>query len=585
MAIYHANIKNFSRGKGESATAAAAYRAGIDILDTRTRKLHHYSRRGGVVSHHMLAPAGAPQWCNDPAVFFDACEGWESRANAIVGRELEVSLPHEMNTEQRERLALSLGQLLVDRYQTVVLVAIHSPSPKGDQRNFHVHLLMSSRRVGTDGLGSRAGAEFDARGGRGADEIRVVRALVSDTINKALKSAGFSESVDHRTLREQARAAAEAGDLVKAAELTREPTRHIGRALTAALRRGTQDPLLVRAGITLDPAQQAMEEAMAKFARQGRLQAASSDRPASETTRVGSELDTRLGNAKDRARQRVRESLGKSSAGLVSDAMQKAEAALTQQGRLVPTPAADGARAARADRAREHGRAEQGRRPATGPSALAIRLGRVARLARSQGDDAELLNQQAKLIEDWLEAQNEIARDALESLQAIPGLQVEPQMRQAIETAKRRRVGVYGSNPFFYEDSEMLSGAITEYVAAMRQPSEKREVLRQARARLSEIEAAAKRSDQAKLVAAKRALAKARAAVGRSASVAAERRINEARAVMVAAREAMERDYYITPLDRVETCPPQPYTAGPGGGERKSDSNRAELKPSPKARI
>ena len=43
---------------------------------------------------------------------------------------------------------------------------------------------------------------------------------------------------------------------------------------------------------------------------------------------------------------------------------------------------------------------------------------------------------------------------------------------------------------------------------------------------------------------------------------------------MVAAAEAMEGNYYITPLDRIETSPPHPYTAGPGGGECKSDSNR-----------
>lgn len=37
MAIYHANLKNFSRGKGDSSLAAAAYRAGLDPMDTKTR--------------------------------------------------------------------------------------------------------------------------------------------------------------------------------------------------------------------------------------------------------------------------------------------------------------------------------------------------------------------------------------------------------------------------------------------------------------------------------------------------------------------------------------------------------------------
>lgn len=33
MAIYHATMKSFSRGNGDSSVAAAAYRAGFDLLD------------------------------------------------------------------------------------------------------------------------------------------------------------------------------------------------------------------------------------------------------------------------------------------------------------------------------------------------------------------------------------------------------------------------------------------------------------------------------------------------------------------------------------------------------------------------
>lgn len=37
MAIYHATMKSFSRGNGDSSVAAAAYRAGFDLLDTKDR--------------------------------------------------------------------------------------------------------------------------------------------------------------------------------------------------------------------------------------------------------------------------------------------------------------------------------------------------------------------------------------------------------------------------------------------------------------------------------------------------------------------------------------------------------------------
>lgn len=167
MAIYHATMKSFSRGKGDSSVAAAAYRAGFDVLDVGTGLGHNYSRRHGVAFHQMLAPRGAPSWCLDAKKFWNANEAAETRLNARVCREVEVSLPHSLAADQRQELALALGQLLVDRFQVAVLVAVHKPSKQGDQRNHHVHLLMSARKVGADGLGERACAEFDARqGGR-----------------------------------------------------------------------------------------------------------------------------------------------------------------------------------------------------------------------------------------------------------------------------------------------------------------------------------------------------------------------------------------------------------------------------------
>ena len=49
MAIYHATTKPISRSSGRSATASAAYRAGVEIKDERTGLTHDYSKRGGVL--------------------------------------------------------------------------------------------------------------------------------------------------------------------------------------------------------------------------------------------------------------------------------------------------------------------------------------------------------------------------------------------------------------------------------------------------------------------------------------------------------------------------------------------------------
>lgn len=230
MAIYHATVKAFSRGKGHSATAAAAYRAGLDIADTGARTVHRFSRRSGVASYFQLAPAGSPAWCSDPKVFWDAAEAWESRANARVGREVETSLPSELSAEQRQVLALDLGQAMVDRYKVVVLVAIHLPGKFSDARNHHVHLLLSPREVGPEGFGIRACAEFDARGGAGADAVREVREIVATIINRHLKASGVKTQVDHRRLDVQAHAAAAKGNYHAAIKLTRAPKRRVTKS-------------------------------------------------------------------------------------------------------------------------------------------------------------------------------------------------------------------------------------------------------------------------------------------------------------------------------------------------------------------
>ncbi|MCE4352310.1 conjugal transfer protein traA, partial [Xanthomonas hortorum pv. cynarae] len=47
MAIYHSRVKVFSRSRGDSAVAAAAYRAGLLLIDHLTGQRHDYRRRGG----------------------------------------------------------------------------------------------------------------------------------------------------------------------------------------------------------------------------------------------------------------------------------------------------------------------------------------------------------------------------------------------------------------------------------------------------------------------------------------------------------------------------------------------------------
>lgn len=237
MAIYHASVSTVSRSAGHTATAAAAYRAGIALVDEQTGVKHDYTRRGGVAETLMLAPAHAPDWAKDPAQLWNAAEAAENRKNSTVAREFEISLPHELNEDQRRTLVHDLAQTLVDRYGFAVQASTHAPHDgKGDDRNFHVHILATTRRMTPDGLGEKT-RELDG-GARGAQEIRDVRELIAGRINRALALAGQAARVDHRSLGDQATAAEQRGDLAHAVALAREPTQHEGKTTTAAKRAG-----------------------------------------------------------------------------------------------------------------------------------------------------------------------------------------------------------------------------------------------------------------------------------------------------------------------------------------------------------
>lgn len=261
MAIYHASLKTFSRSKGQSATAAAAYRSGTKIADTQTGVSHDYRNRRGVASAEIFAPEGSPSWAYNVQLLWNAAEAAESRSNACVARELEVSLPEDLNAEQRNDLAHDLARVLVERYSVAVLAAVHEPSSGNDPRNFHVHLQFSTRVIGPDGFGAKVRI-LDARS-TGPTELRALRAEVAQCINDSLKKAGIEARVDHRTLNLQARDAARRGDLDAVAALSREPTKHIGRAANALARRGRashrareQNELLHSNAELLDQAQQ-----------------------------------------------------------------------------------------------------------------------------------------------------------------------------------------------------------------------------------------------------------------------------------------------------------------------------------------
>lgn len=221
MAIYHLSCKPVCRSAGRSATAAAAYRAAQRILDERTGLIHDYSRKRGVMSVDLVLPEGAPNWATDRQELWNAAEKAERRKDACVAREFEGALPIELSAAQRRQLAIDFAKNMAGTEGCAVDVAIHEPSRHGDQRNYHAHMLRTTRQVTHHGLGAKLDTEKAGR--RRKADLKTLRQRWATMVNAALAAAGVRQTIDHRSLKEQG--------------VARTPTFHMGVAVTGIERR------------------------------------------------------------------------------------------------------------------------------------------------------------------------------------------------------------------------------------------------------------------------------------------------------------------------------------------------------------
>lgn len=229
MAIYSVQVKSVSRGGGRSATAAAAYRTASEVIDYRTGTIHDYSRRRGVDHVSMHLPAGVEAMTTED--LWNRAEAAENRKNSQVARELLAALPHELDQLQRRTLAEQIAVALVDRYGVAAQAAVHAPDAEGDNRNWHLHLLFTTRRMDSAGELGEKTRELDVKPRSGA-EVEWMREMVEALTNQTLEQAGRPERVDRRSLADQRAAALAAGELERAAELDRLPTIHEGPRVT-----------------------------------------------------------------------------------------------------------------------------------------------------------------------------------------------------------------------------------------------------------------------------------------------------------------------------------------------------------------
>ena len=223
MAIYHLSTSVGSRAGGQSASAKDDYIEREGRYDRDRLEVEH-------VEHGHL-----PEWAEeDPHAYWEAADAHE-RANGRLYREVEFALPAELNEWERRDLAREFAQSLTSGERLPYTLAIH----RGGGENPHCHLVISERA--NDGLARTAETWFKRYNGKDPERggarkvstsskewLQSTREAWAEHANLALVRAGSEERIDHRSLGDRAEEAREAGDLGRAAELGREPGRHLG---------------------------------------------------------------------------------------------------------------------------------------------------------------------------------------------------------------------------------------------------------------------------------------------------------------------------------------------------------------------
>jgi len=331
MAIYRFSAAIISRAKGRSSVAAAAYRSGAELVDERTGAVHDYTRKSDIQYSEIIAPEGAPDWSLDRAALWNAVETGERRKDAQLAREVQLTLPRELDADRQ--IALLRG-FVRDEFVARGMVAdfsLHDHTGSDGQPQPHAHVMLTMRSIDETGFGLKV-REWNS------DELLVHwREQWAHQANAQLAEAGEEVRIDHRTLaaqraEAQAYAAAEPeGERrdaleTRAAGMDREPSPYLRaswymeqKARAAAEAAGlTYEPVTDRGGWLAEVRTVAAErlEAVRTFAQELAQRAAQTWRHWTGQDREDATSDTTGSDAAQRL-QRGREAAqaGQSGAG------------------------------------------------------------------------------------------------------------------------------------------------------------------------------------------------------------------------------------------------------------------------------
>ncbi|WP_371218892.1 AAA family ATPase [Orientia tsutsugamushi] len=159
MAIQFARIEFLRRSEGGDSCRKAAYNARTIVKNKQTGIRYNFSRKKDNVYHTVLIPDYVNQEFKNIQTLMNEVERTETRENSKLLKDIVIALPDEKELNLEHRIELT--HRIVDAMEWVqnglgVQIDIHKPQI-GD-KNWHVHILVTTRRFKENGeeLGDKA---------------------------------------------------------------------------------------------------------------------------------------------------------------------------------------------------------------------------------------------------------------------------------------------------------------------------------------------------------------------------------------------------------------------------------------------
>ncbi len=193
MAIYHLTAKVISRARGQSITAAAAYRSGSALRDERYGLTHNYTRNRKAAHSEIMSPAGAPAWVNDREALWNRVEAGERRKDSQLARAIEIGVPVELS--HTESVAL-MRDFIAQEFVSKGMIADFCIR-RNHAGNPYAQILLTLREATPSGFGLKM------RHWNRKSNLLEWRAAWAERANQHLARAGHAVRIDHRTLEAQ----------------------------------------------------------------------------------------------------------------------------------------------------------------------------------------------------------------------------------------------------------------------------------------------------------------------------------------------------------------------------------------------